>query len=60
MEQKRADAEQVKADLNNAKAELEQNRADAEQVKADLNNAKAELEHNRADKSRHIDIANFY
>ncbi|MCG8739784.1 hypothetical protein G1L23_11715 [Tenacibaculum finnmarkense] len=60
MEQKRADAEQVKADLNNAKAELEQKRADAEQVKADLNNAKAELEHNRADKSRHIDIANFY
>ncbi|MCG8794126.1 hypothetical protein G1K83_12650, partial [Tenacibaculum finnmarkense] len=59
-EQKRADAEQVKADLNNAKAELEQKRADAEQVKADLNNAKAELEHNRADKSRHIDIANFY
>ncbi|MCG8886501.1 hypothetical protein GZH62_12865, partial [Tenacibaculum finnmarkense] len=58
--QKRADAEQVKADLNNAKAELEQKRADAEQVKADLNNAKAELEHNRADKSRHIDIANFY
>ncbi|MCG8745185.1 hypothetical protein G1L09_12490, partial [Tenacibaculum finnmarkense] len=46
------EAEQVKADLNNAKAELEQNRADAEQVKADLNNAKAELEQNRAGKSR--------
>ncbi|MCG8854929.1 Uma2 family endonuclease, partial [Tenacibaculum finnmarkense] len=36
MEQNRAEAEQVKADLNNAKAELEQNRAEAEQVKADL------------------------
>ncbi|MCD8443207.1 hypothetical protein LNI88_11445, partial [Tenacibaculum dicentrarchi] len=40
---------QIRADLNNAKAELEQNRADAEQVEADLNNAKAELEQNRAD-----------
>ncbi|MCG8239585.1 DUF874 family protein [Tenacibaculum finnmarkense] len=49
LEQNRADAEQIRADLNNAKAELEQNRADAEQVEAALNNAKAELEQNRAD-----------